>query len=78
MITLFSACFCALEICSQELHKWSHMTKNEVPQWVNVLQELGVTVNRKQHALHRYHRNVPSALLIVERLLENDSLCIHR
>jgi len=28
------------------------MTKNEVPQWVNVLQELGVTVNRKQHALH--------------------------
>jgi hypothetical protein len=52
MTTLFFACFCVLEICSQELHKWSHMTKNEVPQWVNVLQELGVTVNRKQHALH--------------------------
>jgi hypothetical protein len=52
MATLFFACFCALEICSQEFHKWSHMTKKEVPQWVNVLQELGVTVNRKQHALH--------------------------
>jgi hypothetical protein len=52
MVTLFLACFCVLEICSQEFHKWSHMTKKEVPQWVNVLQDLGVTVNRKQHAQH--------------------------
>jgi len=50
--TLFFASFCALEILSQEFHKWSHMTKKEVPSFVNILQDLGVTIGRKPHALH--------------------------
>ena len=52
MVTLFFASFLTLEVLSQEFHKWSHMTKAQVPQWVNVLQDLGVTVPRTQHALH--------------------------
>ena len=50
--TLFFAAFCTLEIMSQEFHKWSHTTKKQGPQWVNTLQDAGVTVARKQHALH--------------------------
>jgi hypothetical protein len=49
---LFFANFCALEILSQEFHKWGHMTKKQVPAFANVLQDLGVTVGRKQHAQH--------------------------
>jgi len=52
MITLFFASFLTLEVLSQEFHKWSHMTKAQVPQWVNALQDFGITVPRTQHALH--------------------------
>lgn len=41
-----------MEILSQEFHKWSHMTKGECPGWVNWLQEAGLTISRKPHALH--------------------------
>ncbi|KAL3778339.1 hypothetical protein ACHAW5_010235 [Stephanodiscus triporus] len=51
-ISLFFAIFCAIEILSQELHKWSHMTKSEVPSWVNTLQDLGVSIGRVPHAQH--------------------------
>lgn len=37
---------------SQELHKWSHMTRNEVPGWVNTLQDLGISIGRVPHAQH--------------------------
>jgi len=50
--TVFFAVFCMMEILSQELHKWSHTTKNEVPGWVNMLQDAGVSIGRKPHALH--------------------------
>ena len=50
--TLFFSIFCALEILSQEFHKWSHMTKKEVPEWVNWLQDAGITIGRKPHAQH--------------------------
>lgn len=50
--TFFFTIFCAMEILSQEFHKWSHMTKKQVPTWVNVLMKLGLTVDRKPHALH--------------------------
>ncbi|KAL3921843.1 MAG: hypothetical protein SGILL_002535 [Bacillariaceae sp.] len=50
--TFFLTIFCALEIGSQEFHKWSHMTKGEAPQWVNQLQDLGLTIGRKSHAQH--------------------------
>ena len=51
-VTLFFAVFCTLEILSQELHKWSHMTKKEVPSYVNWLQNVGLSVNRVQHSQH--------------------------
>jgi len=50
--TLFFAVFCAMELFSQEFHKWSHMTKGEVPGWVNRLQDLGLVIGRTPHALH--------------------------
>lgn len=50
--TLFFTVFCVMEILSQELHKWSHMTKGEVPGWVNWLQDVGLSIGRKPHALH--------------------------
>jgi ubiquitin-conjugating enzyme E2 variant len=50
--TFFFSIFCVLEILSQEFHKWSHMTKGETPQWVNQLQDLGLTIGRKSHAQH--------------------------
>ncbi|KAL7522742.1 hypothetical protein ACHAWX_007442 [Stephanocyclus meneghinianus] len=52
MVTLFFAVFCAIEIMSQELHKWSHMTVKETPVWVNTLQDLGITIARVPHAKH--------------------------
>eukprot|EP00804_Cyclotella_cryptica_P022119 CCRYP_011608-RA/>CCRYP_011608-RA protein AED:0.34 eAED:0.34 QI:151/1/1/1/0/0.5/2/60/336 len=44
--------FCAIEIMSQELHKWSHMTVKETPTWVNTLQDLGISIGRVPHAKH--------------------------
>ena len=51
-VTLFFTVFCAMEIMSQEFHKWSHMTKSEVPEYVNWIQDIGLSINRKDHALH--------------------------
>lgn len=51
-VSLFFAVFCAIEIMSQELHKWSHMTKAEVPGWVNALQDAGIAIGRVPHAQH--------------------------
>jgi hypothetical protein len=51
-VSLFFTTFCAIEILSQELHKWSHMTKSEVPGWVNTLQDVGVAIGRVPHAQH--------------------------
>ena len=50
--TFFLTTFCVFEIMSQEFHKWSHMTKGECPGWVNWLQSVGLTINRKPHAQH--------------------------
>lgn len=52
VVSLFFAVFCATEIMSQELHKWSHMTKKETPALVNTLQDAGVIINRVPHAQH--------------------------
>lgn len=52
MVSLFVTTFCAIEILSQELHKWSHMTKSEVPGWVNTLQDIGIAIGRVPHAQH--------------------------
>lgn len=52
MVPLFFAVFCATEIMSQEFHKWSHQTKAEVPGFVNVLQDIGLSIGRVQHAQH--------------------------
>mmetsp|Transcript_7200 Transcript_7200/g.13438 ORF Transcript_7200/g.13438 Transcript_7200/m.13438 type:complete len:360 (+) Transcript_7200:98-1177(+) len=52
MVSLFFAVFCFNEIMSQELHKWSHMTKKEVPEWVNTMQDLGISIGRVAHAKH--------------------------
>mmetsp|Transcript_4537 Transcript_4537/g.8080 ORF Transcript_4537/g.8080 Transcript_4537/m.8080 type:complete len:357 (-) Transcript_4537:86-1156(-) len=52
MVSLFFAVFCATEILSQEFHKWSHMTKKEVPGWVNTMQDLGISIGRVPHAQH--------------------------
>ena len=41
-----------MEILSQEFHKWSHMTKGECGPFINSLQNLGLTINKKSHALH--------------------------
>jgi ubiquitin-conjugating enzyme E2 variant len=50
--TYFFTTFCILEILSQEFHKWSHMTKSQVPPLVNTIQDLGFTIGRKPHAQH--------------------------
>jgi len=52
MVSLFFTVFCAMEIMSQEFHKWSHLTKNEVPGIVNKFQELGIIIGRVPHAQH--------------------------
>eukprot|EP00577_Skeletonema_sp_RCC1716_P016594 CAMPEP_0113399808 /NCGR_PEP_ID=MMETSP0013_2-20120614/15755_1 /TAXON_ID=2843 ORGANISM="Skeletonema costatum, Strain 1716" /NCGR_SAMPLE_ID=MMETSP0013_2 /ASSEMBLY_ACC=CAM_ASM_000158 /LENGTH=350 /DNA_ID=CAMNT_0000284771 /DNA_START=97 /DNA_END=1149 /DNA_ORIENTATION=+ /assembly_acc=CAM_ASM_000158 len=52
MVSLFFSFFCFSEIMSQELHKWSHMTKKETPAIVNTLQGLGITIGRVPHAQH--------------------------
>lgn len=51
-VVWFLTVFCALEIMSQEFHKWSHQLKSQVPGWVNRLQEWGVTIARAPHAQH--------------------------
>lgn len=50
--TLFFTVFCAMEILSQEFHKWSHMTKGECTSSMNWLQNSGLTIDRRSHALH--------------------------
>lgn len=50
--SLFFSIFCAMEVMSQEFHKWSHMSKEKVPPLVNVLQDAGVLIGRKAHTLH--------------------------
>lgn len=50
--TFFFSIFCALEILSQEFHKWSHMTKSECSWWINQLQKFGLSIGRKPHAQH--------------------------
>lgn len=50
--TFFLTTFCFFEVMSQEFHKWSHMTPKECPTWVNWLQDIGLTIGRKPHALH--------------------------
>lgn len=52
MVSLFFSVFCFTEIMSQEFHKWAHMTKKEVPGYVNTLQELGISIGRVPHAQH--------------------------
>lgn len=52
--TFFLTLFCVFEILSQEFHKWSHTTKSQVPEWVNTLQTLGLTIGRKPHAQHHF------------------------
>lgn len=52
MVSLFFAVFCFTEIMSQEFHKWSHQTKKEVPGWVNILQDIGISIGRVPHAKH--------------------------
>lgn len=52
-VTFFFTVFCVMEIMSQEFHKWSHMTKKEVPfPAINWFQDVGLTVPRKAHAQH--------------------------
>lgn len=52
MVSLSSSIFCFTEIMSQELHKWSHQTKKEVPGWVNIMQDLGISIGRVSHSKH--------------------------
>lgn len=52
LVPLFFAVFCASEIMSQELHKWSHMTPSQCHPIVNFLQEKGAIIGRKAHAQH--------------------------
>lgn len=52
IVTLFFAVFCAMEIMSQEFHKWSHMTKSQVSPIINKLQDAKLTIGRTSHAMH--------------------------
>jgi len=52
LVSLFFTVFCAAEIMSQELHKWSHMTRKEVPSIVNFLQDKNLIIGRVPHAQH--------------------------
>lgn len=50
--TLFFTVFCVLEIMSQEMHKWSHTSRKDVPDIVNWMQDAGLSIGRKSHAQH--------------------------
>jgi len=52
MVTFFSATFCALVTCSQEFHKWSHMTPSQLNPLILGLQDKGLTLGRVAHANH--------------------------
>lgn len=52
LLQIFAASFCATEIMSQEIHKWSHSLPRETPALVNALQDRGVLLARKPHARH--------------------------
>lgn len=52
LISMFFTMFCAMEIMSQEFHKWSHMTKSQLPPVILALQKLGITIGRTPHAMH--------------------------
>ena len=44
--------FCFLEVMSQELHKWTHMTKREAPSLANKLMDRGLILGRVSHTKH--------------------------
>jgi len=52
LVSLFFAVFCALEIGSQEFHKWSHMTPKQLNPLILAVQEAGLTIGRVPHAMH--------------------------
>mmetsp|Transcript_48 Transcript_48/g.105 ORF Transcript_48/g.105 Transcript_48/m.105 type:complete len:343 (+) Transcript_48:57-1085(+) len=52
LVSLFFAIFCALEIGSQEFHKWSHMTPKQLNPLILGVQKLGLTIGRIPHAMH--------------------------
>lgn len=52
LVTMFFTMFCAMEIMSQEFHKWSHMTKSQLPPLILALQKYGITIGRTPHAMH--------------------------
>lgn len=39
-------------LMSQELHKFAHMKKSELPKWVVTLQDAGLLIGRKAHGQH--------------------------
>ncbi|GMI32977.1 hypothetical protein TrCOL_g2970 [Triparma columacea] len=51
-VQLASSVFCFLEVMSQELHKFSHMTKKECPPIVNFLMDKGIVLGRIGHSRH--------------------------
>ena len=52
MVTYFLTTFCALEILSQEFHKWSHQTKSETPWIGHLLQKYHLSIGRVPHTKH--------------------------
>lgn len=52
LISLFFVIFCAMEILSQELHKWSHMTVSQLNPFILGLQKYGLSIGRTPHAMH--------------------------
>jgi len=74
--TVFFAVFCMAEILSQEFHKWSHTTKSEVPEWVNALQNAGITISRKHHAQH-HKEPYEGNYCIISGICNEASLMLH-
>lgn len=52
LISMFFTMFCAMEIMSQEFHKWSHMTKSQLSPPILAMQKMGITIGRTPHAMH--------------------------
>merc|ERR1719230_33568 len=51
-VQLFLVVYYNLQLLSQEIHKYSHMTSTTTPSWIQFLQDQKFILSRKTHGAH--------------------------
>ena len=51
-VQLFLVVYYNLQLLSQEIHKYSHMTATTTPSWIQFLQNQNLILSRKTHGAH--------------------------